>query len=281
MIAATSLDVVPDSYFTLIDPPAAAADQSPQVLRYRAGPGTVGPWAPTLQHGGPPNALAVATAEQALFAATGRTDLVALRLSSDFIGAVPVGELEVRPRVVRTARSAALVEVVIAAGGRDCLHVRVWFVRVADTAALAPALPDAVEVPDVPAGVDITFGYGASLQWRFVRGRMREPGPGAAWVRPTVPLADGLELSGLARAVLVADSASGISAELDWDVWSFVNVDLDVHLARPFEGDWVFMDAVTQVGPYGSALARSTLSDVRGVVGAGLQTLVVAAIPSR
>ena len=78
---------------------------------------------------------------------------------------------------------------------------------------------------------------------------MREPGPGAAWVRPTVPLVDGLELSGLARAVLVADSASGISAELDWDVWSFVNVDLDVHLARPFEGDWVLMDAVTQVGP--------------------------------
>jgi hypothetical protein len=36
------------------------------------------------------------------------------------------------------------------------------------------------------------------------------------------------------------------------------------------------MDAVTQLGGHGSALARSTLSDVHGLVGSGLQTLVVA-----
>jgi hypothetical protein len=41
-------------------------------------------------------------------------------------------------------------------------------------------------------------------------------------------------------------------------------------------GEWVLMDAVTQLGPHGSALARSTLSDVRGEVGRGLQTLVLA-----
>jgi hypothetical protein len=76
--------------------------------------------------------------------------------------------------------------------------------------------------------------------------------------------------------VLVADSASGLSSELDWSTWSFVNVDLDVHLARPFLGEWVLMDAVTQLGPDGSALARSTISDRHGIVGAGLQTLVLA-----
>jgi cobalamin biosynthesis protein CbiD len=36
------------------------------------------------------------------------------------------------------------------------------------------------------------------------------------------------------------------------------------------------MDAVTQLGPDGSALARSTISDRHGIVGAGLQTLVLA-----
>ncbi|MGI8677658.1 MAG: thioesterase family protein [Jatrophihabitans sp.] len=270
---------MPDSYFTLIDPPPVASDEAPHVSRFEAGPATVGPWSPNLQHGGPPNALAVLAAEQAVFAATGRTDLVALRLSADFIGAVPVGEIEVRARVLRVARSAALAAVVIAAAGRDALHARVWFVRASDTAHVAAPLPDAVEVPDVPAGVDLDFGYGESLEWRFVRGSMRDPGPGTAWVRPRTSLADGIELSGLARAVLVADSASGISAELDWTRWSFVNVDLDVHLARPFEGDWVLMDAATQLGAFGSGLARSTLSDVRGAVGAGLQTLVVAPIP--
>lgn len=257
-----------DSYFI-------ALFVSADAVHYLATPATAGPWAPGLQHGGPPNALAVATAERAIHAQTGRDDLIALRLSADFVGPVPIGEIEVRSRIVRAARSAALVEVSIAGKGRDCLHARIWFVRAADTSSIAVALPDAIPVPDVASGIDLEFGYGASLEWRFVRGQMHERGPGAAWVRPVVALFDGYELSGLARAALIADSASGISAALDWAEWSFLNVDLDVHLARPFDGEWLLMDAITQLGAYGSALARSTLSDVRGVVGGGLQTLVL------
>jgi hypothetical protein len=55
-----------------------------------------------------------------------------------------------------------------------------------------------------------------------------------------------------------------------------MNVDLDVHLARPVVGDWLLMDAATQLGPAGSALARSTLSDARGTVGSTAQTLLLA-----
>jgi hypothetical protein len=105
---------------------------------------------------------------------------------------------------------------------------------------------------------------------------MQLPGPAAAWVRPLTALLAGYEYSGLARAVLIADSASGISAELDWSRWSFVNVDLDVHLARPVDGDWLLMEGRTQLGPTGAALARSVLSDRHGEVGGGLQTLVLA-----
>ncbi len=78
--------------------------------------------------------------------------------------------------------------------------------------------------------------------------------------------------------MLIADSGNGLSSELDWAQWSFLNVDLDVHLARPLLGEWVLLDAVTQLGAHGSALARSTISDRHGVVGAGLQTLVVAPV---
>lgn len=86
---------------------------------------------------------------------------------------------------------------------------------------------------------------------------------------------DDEEPSGLQRAILVADSGNGISAALDWDRWMFVNVDLDVHLARPFEGSWVLLDAGTRYTSAGSALAGSVLRDRHGVVGAGAQTLVV------
>jgi Thioesterase-like superfamily len=264
----------------MTEPYFACVEQTATTGRYLSGPATVGPWAENLQHGGPPNALAVAAAERAIAAETGRDDLVALRLAADFVGPVPVAEVETRARVVRAARTAALVEVSVTGQGRACLDVRVWFVRRSDTSdiagpAIAPGPADG-ELRDL----DASFGYGASLDARFVRGRMREPGPAAAWIRPRIPLLDDYDYSGLARTVLIADSASGISAELDWTAWSFVNVDLDVHLARPVEGEWVLMDAVSQVGPAGSALARSTLSDRRGVVGSGLQTLVLAPLPA-
>jgi acyl-coenzyme A thioesterase PaaI-like protein len=273
MIAASSFPAVDDAYFTLIHENGGRA-------RYLAGPATSGPWNPRLQHGGPPNALAVAVAERTIAAETGRSDLVALRLAADFVGPVPVGEIDADARVVRAARRAALVEVTVSAADRPCLVTRVWFVRSADTSELAPPLAEPASVPDVPTGLDFDFGYGASLEWRLVKNRMRVPGPAAAWVRPTMPVLEGEQMSGLARVALIADSASGISAELDWGLWSFLNVDLDLHLARQPEGEWVFMDAATQLGPAGSALARSTLSDLRGVVGSGLQTLVVAPLPT-
>lgn len=263
-----------DSYFVLIEADANGG-------RYLSGPATSGPWDDRLQHGGPPAALAVTTAEQVVRGETGRSDLLALRLAADFVGPVPVGEVESHGRVVRAARSAALVEVTLSAAGRPCLHARVWFVRTGDTTSLAAPLETAIQVPDVPEGLDVSFGYGSSLEWRFIKNQMSPAGPAAAWIRPRLPLLAGSALSGLAGVALVADSGSGISAELDWSVWSFLNVDLDIHLARPVQGEWVLMDAATQLGPTGSALARSTLSDVCGVMGSGLQTLVLAPLRQR
>ena len=94
--------------------------------------------------------------------------------------------------------------------------------------------------------------------------------------RAATALKDDHTLSGLQLAALVGDSASGISSALDWSVWSFLNIDLDIHLARPVRGEWLFMDAATQLGERGGALARSTLSDQYGLLGSTLQTLVVA-----
>ena len=260
-----------ETYFT-------PSHEAPDGGRYRSGPATVGPWSPQFQHGGPPNALAVAVAERVLREQTGRDDLVALRLAAEFVGPVPVAELEARAQVVRAARSAALVAVTLRSEGRDCLLTRVWFVRLRDTAALAAALPPPPPaIPTDPSGLDYAFGYGASIDWRFLHGRMGVPGPAAAWARPKLDLVPGAPARGLSRVALVADSGNGISAELDWTRWTFLNVDLDIHLARPVEGDWILLDAATQLGAAGSALARSTLSDAHGLLGSGMQTLVIAA----
>lgn len=252
------------------------SNESPSRCDYASDPATAGPWRPDLQHGGPPNALLVHAAEQLARRESERADLVAVRLAAEFVGPVPVAEVCTTARVVRAARSAMLVEVSLQAGGRTCLTGRVWLVAGADTAAIA-AQPDPASRPptDYPPMADTGFPYGRTIEWRSIFGGLAEPGPACVWTRPTVPLLADQSMSALQRAVLVGDSASGISAELDWAGWSFPNIDLDVHVTRPVVGDWLLMDARTHLGPAGYALARSTLSDERGLVGSTAQTLLV------
>jgi acyl-coenzyme A thioesterase PaaI-like protein len=258
---------VTSAYFTILD-------EQPSGGRYSADPATGGPWAPGLQHGGPPSALLVRASERAAEASQ-RSDLHAVRLAVEFVGPVPVAEVEVEARVVRSARTAVLVEATLSAADRTCLQGRVWLVRDLDTATISAPLAEPEAPPHGLPGIGAEFPYGSSIEWQAVSGSLHTPGPGLVWARPRRGLIDGEPLSGLQRVALVGDSASGISAELDWSAWSFVNVDLDVHLARPVEGDWVLIDARTTLGGHGSALARATISDLRGQVGATAQTLVL------
>jgi len=244
-----------------------------------------GPWSAELMHGGPPSALLVRACEQAVGeqAAGGQAagdNLVALRASIDFLSAVPVGPVRVTARVVRGGRRIVLTEAVLEAGGREVLQARVWHVRIGDesTPVLDPQPPADVPKPGASPETmsDWTFPYARALEWRVVGGDPTGPGPTTVWSRARIPVVPGEEPSGLQRAVLSADSGSGVSAGLDWAAWSFVNIDLDVHLSRPLAGEWVLLDASTRYEGSGTGLAASSLWDERGRVGRGAQTLLVA-----
>jgi hypothetical protein len=242
---------------------------------------SVGPWSAGMMHGGPPSALLVRACERV----AGRPDLVALRASVDFLRPVPVGVVHARARVVRPGRLVTLAEATLSAGDGEVLRVRTWLVR--RPPPDAPATPDVGPDGDgVPAPEDCpavmaswAFGYAKAMEWRAAAGDPEGFGDAAAWARARVPLVDGEEASGLQRAVLIADSGTGISAALDWNEWQFVNIDLDVHLSRPVDGDWLLLDARSRYQPTGTGLATSTLRDRRGVVGAGAQTLVITPRP--
>ena len=245
--------------------------------QWRGEEACVGPWSPELMHGGPPSALLVRACERA--AADVAPDLVALRASLDFLTAVPVGPVAIQARVVRPGKRITLTEAELEAGGREVLRARVWHVRTAaePTPARDPQPPAQVPTPaECPATMTAwTFPYAQALEWRVVGGDPVGPGPATVWSRARIPVVAGEEPSGLQRAVLSADSGNGVSAGLDWGSWSFVNIDLDVHLSRPLVGPWVLLDAATRYEASGTALAASSLWDERGRVGRGLQTLVV------
>jgi hypothetical protein len=79
----------------------------------------------------------------------------------------------------------------------------------------------------------------------------------------------------MCRALLVADSGSGVSMAVDPTKYTFLNVDLTLILHRDPVGEFVFLDARTTMSGTGTGLAETQLADTSGVVGSGLQTLLV------
>ncbi len=80
----------------------------------------------------------------------------------------------------------------------------------------------------------------------------------------------------MGRALLIADSGSGVSAALDPARFLFINVDLTVVLQRDPAEEWMLLDAASAIGGEGTGLAETILSDVAGECGRTLQTLLVA-----
>lgn len=257
-----------DAYFAILEESAGDG-------RYLCGAATAGPWDPRLQHGGPPSALLVRAAERLAAGATGRDDLFACRVAVDLLRPAPVGEVTIAAAMVRAGRATAVVEATLSAGGSERFVGRVWLIAPSDTADVA-ADPAPQQVPERAPHFSLSFPFSDSVDWHEVAGLITVPGPAAVWARPRLPLVPGEALSSLQRAALIADSGNGISANLDWAAWTFLNVDLDVHLARPLVGEWVHLAAQTELGPGGTGLALSTLGDVQGPAGAGAQTLLLA-----
>lgn len=252
-----------------------------------ATPATAGPWSPDAQHGGPPSALAAWVIEQHEPSPAQRL----ARVSIDILRPVPLGKLTTRVRTVRAGRRIALLESVLEADGQEVLHARGW--RIERPRGPVPVIPDQ-EAPEPQPGPPTpeatapviprlsrarTAGYLSYIDWQFLGSHgFGEQGPGRGWSRPRVPLIAGHEATPMCRALLVADSGSGISAVLDGARFIFINVDLTVTLTRDPVGDWLLLEAGTRTGSDGTGLATTVLSDTTGVCGTGLQTLLVAPV---
>jgi len=249
--------------------------------RYVATPATEGPWSPGAQHGGPPSALAA----QVLRRHEPDETLRLSRVAVDILRPVPVGKLVVRARTVRRGRRVALAEAVMEAGDVEVLHARGWFIQRAD--GQVPEVGTDRRPGPVPAAgagwpprmiqAEPT-GYLASIDWRFSPADCAGAAavsPGSAWTRPRIPLIAGEEPVPMARALLVADSGSGVGAVLPARRFLFINVDLTVTLTRDPVGEWLLLEPATAIGSAGTGLTTTRLSDEAGEVGHGAQTLLV------
>jgi len=240
-------------------------------------PGTVGPWDPGLQHGGPPAALL----GRAFESLDGRSDVRVSYFSLDFLGPLPLAPMTVRAEVARPGKRIELATATVTIAGRPALRATAWRQAIGPDRSPRVGLDDAPppmpehESRELFEGVP-TFGYGHSLEWRFVSGGFRVRGPATVWSRMRIPLVPGEPPSPLVRLLTMVDSANGVSWEVDFHAYMFVPVNLTVSVTRSPEGEWVGMDAITALAGDGVGTTRARLFDSRGIVGEALQTLFAA-----
>ncbi len=239
---------------------------------------TRGPWDPDAQHGGPPAALLGRAIEHCDALPGGQV----VRVTCEILRPVPIAAVTVATRVVRRGRSVALTEASLSAGGTEVMRALGLTLRTADVDV--PARDGGAPPPGPDTGhveaffpTDQPAGYHTAMEMRFLRGAFRAIGPATVWLRMRCALVAGEAPSPLVRVLVAADCGNGVSATLDFRRYVFINPDLTVHLHRHPVGEWVCLDAETAVEPTGCGLAVSTLSDERGPIGRGLQSLFVAA----
>jgi Thioesterase-like superfamily len=268
--------------------------------RYRATRATQGPWDPNAMHGGPPAALLATLATQR--AAQLSPTLRLARLALDFMGGLPVADLEAAVTIPRPGRRVALVEATLSAEGRSVAVGRAWFINSdpgppsdrhsgakprpvdlaspespgAETPPLAtpPPLPGAQ--PQRFFAGHAGFGYGEANEWRFTSGGFDVPGPAGVWARMRIPLIAGEPLTGLARLLVLADAANGISGDLPWGQWMFIPPAMAMTMLREPAGEWIHLAARTTLGTDGIGLCHGQLGDETGPVAIVSQPLLVA-----
>jgi hypothetical protein len=241
---------------------------------------TIGPWDAGLQHAGPPAALLLREAERAGGIAGGQ----AVRLAFDIFAPVPVGPVRISASVVRPGRRIELVETVLTADDeRPLMRLSAWRMRVREDDGTDGGTPQPVPTelgPEDSKPEDAAFftqdvAYHRALEWRFAAGSFNSPGPATAWTRSRCELVSGEPMTPLEHLLVMTDAASGISAALDWNTFTFANVDLSLALHRPPRGEWLGMDATTVLGGLGAAQCFAVLFDADGAIGRSTHALFV------
>jgi acyl-coenzyme A thioesterase PaaI-like protein len=240
---------------------------------------TRGPWDARMMHGGAPSALIAHAIEQVAPAG----ELAVSRLTVEFLGGVPVGDVSVHASLLKPGKRFQLVDATLHAGERLACLARAVRLRRADMPD-AVASSDGGPAPPPPPDAGEPWSYFAEFGGeRFypdateilVVGGAAGVGHAVAWIRLRGELLPGVAPSPLVRVVAAADFTNGLSWILPYDEWLFVNTELTVHLHREPEGEWIGLDARTVSGATGAGLSTGALYDQRGPIGVCAQSLFV------
>ncbi|WP_299056036.1 thioesterase family protein [uncultured Nocardioides sp.] len=268
-----------DSRHQSVDQPAYYLPVDPGAGLFESTKATESPWDSSSQHGGPPAALLLRAIDAT---AADPVAMPVARLTVDMLAGIPQGRMRTEATVVRPGKRVEMVEASLYANDTLAVRATAWRIRRDEGTTAEHARADAVPpVPDEQPqryfpGTSPDWGYGRSIDWRFVTGGYDDPGPATVWARVRIPLVEGEEATPQQRLMVVADSANGLSGQLPMTEWLFIPPTVTVTFRRPPTGEWTLLDVATTIGLDGTGLASGTLSDADGLVAAVAQPLLVA-----
>ncbi|HYM45862.1 MAG TPA: thioesterase family protein [Solirubrobacteraceae bacterium] len=238
-----------------------------------------GPWDRGALHGGAPAALIARAFERTQPGA----ELPVARLAFEFLKPIPFAKLGVETEIVRRGRRVQELAAELRAGEELVCRASALRIQPVPEGLPSSGPQPAEQLPGPERGKVTRFALnrdagtslattGMEMSW------LDDPwalGPGRVWMRPRQPILPGEEASPLVRLVATADFGNGVSAELPFDEYLFINADLTIHLWRRPRGEWIGLDARTLLSEGGTGTTESVLHDTNGAVGRAFQTLVV------
>ncbi|WP_462417435.1 thioesterase family protein [Kytococcus sp. Marseille-QA3725] len=212
-----------------------------------------------------------------------REDMQLSRVTLEVYGVMPALPSTISVRTVRPGRSIELLEATMTIGDRVVVQAHAWRIQVVDTAEVAgqeiERLPDPESLPEWDGMHVWSGGFIDSLDFREVPGHA--PGRGRAWLRTDKELVEGEEVSPLAQALALSDTANGIGPRQSPAEWMFPNVEISVHVWRQPTPGWMGLDGQVAFGPTGAGLTSTWMHDVDGAFARIEQSLTVRPMPEQ
>lgn len=207
------------------------------------------------------------------------------RLTVELFRVVPLVPLRIKTRVVREGKKIQTINAeVLDPEGTTMASAVVHRLRRADVTLDPGSEPPPLTLtpPGKLAPVNLSdWGVGKAeepmfhrhaVEVREIYGGFNTRGPGAIWLRLTLPIIAGRPNTPVQRAVTVADFCNGVSRSLGQG-WVFINSDLTVHLGSYPDSEWVALEAEAHYSELGRGIAAGLLWDEAGWVGRSAQTL--------
>lgn len=169
----------------------------------------------------------------------------------------------------REGKRIQIAELTLQAGGRT--WVRATLLRARTEQQAVRCEPPTHPFPDDLSGL----WRGKMSEMLRIAGDGRAVGPGAAWVRIVNAMVAGFPPSPLARIATIGDFGTNIAPPADISAFTCANLDVTLHLSRLPEGEWILVDARSEVTGNGVGMIHMRLGDRQGMIGTAHQGIFI------